>query len=168
MRLPWQKPYWPYGQPYWCSLSFKTLFRPIIKVSKSKSKRTYPINGFTLIDSLLALLVASILSLLLSALCMGVMKMASQQQNHQQEWALIQIRLLCAQAESAELKHGQIELTLMGKVTQLVIEKHRIVKKEGYEILMEQVDGRFFEKEKILYLQLGPKAYALCTQRLPS
>lgn len=168
MRIPWQKPYWHFGRLYWCSSFFKGLSKPILKVNRSKSKKNYQANGFTLIDSLLALLVASVLSLLLSALCMGVVKMASQQQDHQQEWALIQIRLLCAQAESAELKDGKIELTLMGQPVQLVIENHRIVKKEGYEILMEQVNGQFFEKEKVLYLQWGTKSYALCAQRLPS
>ena len=57
-----------------------------------------------------------------------------------------------------DLEDGYHYLSFEQKETYLIFDKHRLVKKDGYEIILNNIDSLKFEiKEAMVYMKLGRK-----------
>lgn len=110
-------------------------------------------NGFTLLDSLLAMLITSIVSLCMVVFfktCLGCLQMRT---SHQDQMAILQMREMAALSHSLHVEEEKLYMIYENQKIEVSFEKHRIVRKKGYEILMEHVDRAYFiEKDEGVYL----------------
>ncbi len=103
-------------------------------------------NGYTLIQTLLALLVCSICALILSLQASALRKMSCVSPPLQEEFAILQIREMAMLANAIDVENGVLILDQGRREERLAQDGKRLVKRPGYEILMEGVDQARFQK----------------------
>ena len=102
-------------------------------------------NGFTMIDALLSLLVFSTVTLCMLVFLQTSLKMLNMDMLQQEQMAVIQLREILSLSKAIEVQSH--ELTMNYK------DKDRLVKKEGYEILMEGVKNvAFYKRDEEIFL----------------
>lgn len=124
-----------------------------------KNKRADRIkrNGFTLAQLLVGMIVAAIIA----SICMlqaGVLvKGLNVMPDHQEQFAILQIRELVSLSAKASVRDRDLVLFENGKEETLQQDKNRLVKRPGYEILMENLEDVYFEQQ-------GQKLYLVYTK----
>lgn len=110
-------------------------------------------NGFTLAEALISMILAAIIA----SICMlqaGVLVKGIQvKPDHQEQFAILQIRELVSLSAHAFVRDRNLVLVDNGEEEVLELDQNRLVKRPGYEILMENLEDVYFEqKEQKLYL----------------
>ena len=117
-------------------------------------------NGFTMIEALFSLLVVSLLIGLLS----GFMQVASQiVKNHrdsQREFLVLQLRSFLAPTSSIRVDQGALEATIFHQSYRIEQDRDRLIKRGGYEILLENVEKVvFYEEEDKSYISIDKEEF---------
>ena len=104
-------------------------------------------NGFTLIEALLGLLITSIVSLLCVVFLQTALYIVGFEPLHQEQMAILQLRQILACSQDIQVESSKLRMIYQHDEIQIEQDKDRLVKLDGYEILMEGVDHIHFEKE---------------------
>lgn len=110
-------------------------------------------NGFTLSESLLSLLCAGIVSQLALCILQSSMRMLHHTQDAQDQMAMLQIRQIVALNRVCRVENGELIYVRGDEQGTISFHKNRLVKRPGYQILLEGLDAaRFEEREDGLWL----------------
>lgn len=114
-------------------------------------------NGFSLAEALLSLAVSSLVCLLLVMILSSSLRFWRASDQRQIQIAVLQLRSLAAEVSDL---YVQDEVLVLDASDPSVISFHnrRLVKKPGYEILMEDIDDAlFFQDGRSVWLQIERK-----------
>lgn len=116
-------------------------------------KRCTNHSGFTLIEVLVALFCMSI-ALLLVVECVRIMSHLSKHSYHSEDRiAIDQMRLLLVQSDHITTSQDALHFSYHKEPTYIELHNHRLVKRDGYEILMKDLDDvRFVKKGACFYV----------------
>ena len=110
-------------------------------------------NGFTMIDALLSLLVFSIVTLCMLVFLQTCLKMLNMDMLQQEQMAVIQLREILSLSKVIEVQSHELTMNYKHESIWIGQDKDRLVKKEGYEILMEGVKNvAFYQQEEEIFL----------------
>lgn len=123
------------------------------KTGDSAGKQPALANGFTMAELVMTLLIGVIISSILVLQTSVLLKGSRVVLDDQEQFAILQIREMLSLSRTAGIEENALVLELDGKEQRLEADKNRLVKRPGYEILMEQVSGiRFERKGESIYL----------------
>ena len=110
------------------------------------SMRSSATEGFTLSEMLLALGTAMLCSVLLTWMVrFFVIGIHTQQQLVQDQIAVLQLRLLCAEAQEVKIDADALQLRRFGEELRLDYHQGRLVRRPGYVIYLQAIDDALFE-----------------------
>lgn len=110
-------------------------------------------NGFTMIDTLLSLLVFSIVTLCMLVFLQTCLKMLNMDMLQQEQMAVIQLREILSLSKDIEVQSHELTMNYKHESIWIGQDKDRLVKKEGYEILMEGVKNvAFYQQDEEIFL----------------
>lgn len=110
-------------------------------------------NGFTMIDALLSLLVFSIVTLCMLVFLQTSLKMLNMDMLQQEQMAVIQLREILSLSKAIEVQSHELTMNYKHESIWIGQDKDRLVKKEGYEILMEGVKNvSFYKRDEEIFL----------------
>lgn len=110
-------------------------------------------NGFTMIDALLSLLVFSIVTLCILVFLQTCLKMLNMDMLQQEQMAVIQLREILSLSKAIEVQSHELTMNYKHESIWIGQDKDRLVKKEGYEILMEGVKNvAFYKRDEEIFL----------------
>lgn len=110
-------------------------------------------EGFTLLEVLVALLCISVACSLLLHVIVVMKTLSTNDYLVEDKLALHQMRFILAQSKEMGIMDGQLKFYYQGEPRYFVYDRKRIVKREGYEIFMQEVDDASFEeKEGCFYM----------------
>ena len=119
-------------------------------------------NGFLLIESLLALIVSSIVSLLVIVFLQMSLSLMQVKEHSQIEFSILQLRQELALCQSVELKGNQLYVLTNHEEKVYKFDQNRLVKTPGYEIFIEGVsNGKFYQKDQKIYLQWEKESFQI-------
>lgn len=102
-------------------------------------------TGFTLIETLLALLCISIAMVMLVP-CMNVMKSLLLERRYSDDRiALHQLRIMLAQARDVRMDVNTLQFQYRKEQITLSYDAHRLIRQPGYEIFLENIDAAVFQ-----------------------
>ncbi|WP_323088430.1 prepilin-type N-terminal cleavage/methylation domain-containing protein [Allobaculum sp. JKK-2023] len=128
-------------------------------LGKRKIKKA-PANGFTMIEALMALLIASIFASILFVQVRTAHQALHLPLDDQEQFAILQIREMVSLSKIAQVQNDQLILEEHERQETLQLDKNRLVKKPGYEILMEHIDAiEFFTQNGKLYLRYSKQGH---------
>lgn len=110
--------------------------------------KRYRKNGFTLIEALLGLMVSLVVSFLVVMLILTCQHIISLDTHQQDQFAILQIRQLVALSSEQEVQDGILYLIINHEEYEMGMDKNRLVRREGYEIYLENVEDVYFEQEE--------------------
>ncbi len=110
-------------------------------------------NGFTLLEALLSLFVAGIVSLLCVIFLKTCLQFVMIEPTKQNQMAILQLRQVAAISSEIHVENQKLYMVYERKDIELEYHKNRIVQRDGYVIWMEHIDeAYFYEKEDHIYL----------------
>ena len=110
-------------------------------------------NGFTMIDALLSLLVFSIVTLCMLVFLQTSLKMLNMDMLQQEQMAVIQLREILSLSKAIDVQSHELTMNYKHESIWIGQDKDRLVKKEGYEILMERVKNvAFYKRDEEIFL----------------
>lgn len=110
-------------------------------------------NGFTMIDALLSLLVFSIVTLCMLVFLQTSLKMLNMDMLQQEQMAVTQLREILSLSKAIEVQSHELTMNYKHESIWIGQDKDRLVKKEGYEILMEGVKNvAFYKRDEEIFL----------------
>lgn len=110
-------------------------------------------NGFTMIDALLSLLVFSIVTLCMLVFLQTSLKMLNMDMLQQEQMAVIQLREILSLSKAIDVQSHELTMNYKHESIWIGQDKDRLVKKEGYEILMEGIKNvEFYQQEEEIFL----------------
>lgn len=110
-------------------------------------------NGFTMIDALLSLLVFSIVTLCILVFLQTCLKMLNMDMLQQEQMAVIQLREILSLSKDIEVQSHELTMNYKHESIWIGQDKDRLVKKEGYGILMEGVKNvAFYQQDEEIFL----------------
>ncbi|MBM6677082.1 competence type IV pilus minor pilin ComGF [Faecalicoccus pleomorphus] len=110
-------------------------------------------NGFTMIDALLSLLVFSIVTLCMLVFLQTSLKMLNMDMLQQEQMAVIQLREILSLSKAIDVQSHELTMNYKHESIWIGQDKDRLVKKEGYEILMEGVKNvAFYKRDEEIFL----------------
>lgn len=110
-------------------------------------------NGFTMIDALLSLLVFSTVTLCMLVFLQTSLKMLNMDMLQQEQMAVIQLREILSLSKAIEVQSHELTMNYKHESIWIGQDKDRLVKKEGYEILMEGVKNvAFYKRDEEIFL----------------
>ena len=119
-------------------------------------------NGFLLIESLLALIVSSVVSLLVIVFLQLSLSLVQIKDYSQIEFSILQLRQELALCQSVELKGNQLYVLANHEEKIYKFDQNRLVKTPGYEIFVEGVpNGKFYQKGQKFYLRWGKELFQI-------
>lgn len=111
-------------------------------------------KGFTLVETLFALLALSICTLLLIPVLQIMNHMSHQMLDNQEMMRLMQIRYMLAQSSEVEVSPSAISFRYHQEDWSLSFHHQNIVKEPGYEIFMMHMEQVLFtQKNDCVYVQ---------------
>lgn len=114
-----------------------------------------PSNAFTLGEVLLALMVCVLCASLMSAQTSVLKKALELREDSQEQFAIVQLREMSAAARRVTVQGEKLILETPKKTERVEFDQHRLVKRDGYMILMEQIDSaRFYAENESIYLEV--------------
>lgn len=112
-------------------------------------------NGFTLIETLCALLCTLTVFMLCTAVLQSASQVLQNQKNQVVEFAVLQLREEAANFDQKSVEHGILRLENAAESFEILLDQDRLVKKTGYEILMFGVENAaFVEEGNEIYLEM--------------
>ena len=109
---------------------------------KKRSRR----NGFTMMEALLSLMITSIILMCFVIFAQTCLKMTQFDAMHQEQMAIIQLRQILALSKDIEVRSDCLEMIYRHEKISIVQDKNRLIKKNGYEILMENINHVSFQE----------------------
>lgn len=126
-------------------------------------KKSIP-NGFTMIEALIALFISLIVSFCAVVYLRTCVLFINYRPNHQDQFAILQLRQIAAVSKNREVREKSLYMIYEHEEIRIEFDRNRLVKRDGYEILMENIDNaEFVEEDEKVYLryQKGQKKYAV-------
>ena len=115
-------------------------------------------NGFSLIESILSLFIVTLSFSLLYCVFPLLSTVSQYDVSIEEELALSKLRETILYASDIEFSESELFFYSMEKQMTLVLEKNRIVRKDGYLIYMDGLESsRFIKKGKCIYLKYERK-----------
>jgi prepilin-type N-terminal cleavage/methylation domain-containing protein len=109
-------------------------------------------NGFSLLESLFALLVILILCSLATAFFHCSSTLVSLPNSHQNQLGILQLRQMLALSSSIEVNSDSISYIYNHKTFTISFSKDRLVKEPGYEIILSGIEAsEFFQEGESIY-----------------
>lgn len=106
-----------------------------------------------MIDALLSLLVFSIVTLCMLVFLQTSLKMLNMDMLQQEQMAVIQLREILSLSKAIEVQSHELTMNYKHESIWIGQDKDRLVKKEGYEILMEGVKNvAFYKQDEEIFL----------------
>lgn len=108
-------------------------------------------EGFTLVEVLVALLCVSFSTLLLTQ-CMLLLRSQSMSRYESEDRiAIDQLRILCMQGDQYQLQNSTFLFRYHGEPTWLEYHNRRLVRRDGYQIFLQDIDAATFHKKGDCY-----------------
>lgn len=105
-------------------------------------------KGFTLLEVLVSLFILSIGILLLSS-CIKIMKgLTMQNYASEDQIAVLQLRILLAKGDHMQILGKELHFEIAQNKQWLQLHNHRLVKRDGYEIFLKDIDDIAFIEER--------------------
>lgn len=116
-------------------------------------KKSIP-NGFTMIEALIALFISLIVSFCAVIYLRTCVLFINYRPNHQDQFAILQLRQIAAVSKDREVKQKALYMIYEHGEIRIEFDRNRLVKRDGYEILMENIEyAEFFEEDEKIYLR---------------
>lgn len=116
-------------------------------------KKSIP-NGFTMIEALIALFISLIVSFCAVIYLRTCVLFINYRPNHQDQFAILQLRQIVAVSKDREVKERTLYMIYEHEEIRIEFDRNRLVKRDGYEILMENIEyAEFFEEDEKIYLR---------------
>lgn len=116
-------------------------------------KKSIP-NGFTMIEALIALFISLIVSFCAVIYLRTCVLFINYRPNHQDQFAILQLRQIAAVSKDREVKESTLYMIYEHEEIRIEFDRNRLVKRDGYEILMENIEyAEFFEEDEKIYLR---------------
>lgn len=116
-------------------------------------KKSIP-NGFTMIEALIALFISLIVSFCAVIYLRTCVLFINYRPNHQDQFAILQLRQIAAVSKDREVKERTLYMIYEHEEIRIEFDRNRLVKRDGYEILMENIEhAEFFEEDGKIYLR---------------
>lgn len=116
-------------------------------------KKSIP-NGFTMIEALIALFISLIVSFCAVIYLRTCVLFINYRPNHQDQFAILQLRQIAAVSKDREVKERILYMIYEHEEIRIEFDRNRLVKRDGYEILMENIEyAEFFEEDEKIYLR---------------
>ena len=114
-------------------------------------------NGFSLAEMMLGMIVATVIASICMLQAGALIRGLNVKPDHQEQFAILQIRELVSLSAKASVRDGDLVLFENGKEEILQQDRNRLVKRPGYEILLENLEDVNFEQQ-------GQKLYLVYTK----
>lgn len=113
-------------------------------------------SGFTLVETIVSLIVVSV-SLLLLTMCLSLMKNSNKKMfNGEDEIAVRQIRLLYALSEKIVVNDKMMEFEYYGEEMHFVFTKNNLILKNGYQVFLKELSNvMFYKEDSCVYIQFS-------------
>ena len=105
-------------------------------------------KGYTMIEMLLSLFIFSLSMALLTMSIPLIHRLQDIHVDIEDEIALYQLRQLLLYASEIQYNEDELNFFYFEKEASLVLEKNRIVRKDGYVIYMEDIEKSYFTQKK--------------------
>ena len=116
-------------------------------------KKSIP-NGFTMIEALIALFISLIVSFCAVIYLRTCVLFINYRPNHQDQFAILQLRQIAAVSKDREVKERTLYMIYEHEEIRIEFDRNRLVKRDGYEILMENIEyAEFFKEDEKIYLR---------------
>ena len=116
-------------------------------------KKSIP-NGFTMIEALIALFISLIVSFCAVIYLRTCVLFINYRPNHQDQFAILQLRQIAAVSKDRKVKERTLYMIYEHEEIRIEFDRNRLVKRDGYEILMENIEyAEFFEEDGKIYLR---------------
>lgn len=116
-------------------------------------KKSIP-NGFTMIEALIALFISLIVSFCAVIYLRTCVLFINYRPNHQDQFAILQLRQIAVVSKDREVKERTLYMIYEHEEIRIEFDRNRLVKRDGYEILMENIEyAEFFEEDGKIYLR---------------
>ena len=125
------------------------------------SKKRLKPNGFTLSEALLALMVYMLITMLMVGIFQTGVGISRSEAGAQTQFAILQLRQILASSAEITLNGEEVNWYRGTDKYRLMFHNSRLVIRPGYQILMENVDGKFTRKQDHIYLLLDGCSYQL-------
>ena len=125
------------------------------------SKKRLKPNGFTLSETLLALMVYMLITMLMVGIFQTGAGISRSEAGAQKQFAILQLRQILASSAEITLNGEEVNWYRGTDKYRLMFHNSRLVIRPGYQILMENVDGKFTRKQDHIYLLLDGRSYQL-------
>ncbi len=127
------------------------------------TKKSIP-NGFTMIEALIALFITLIVSFCAVIYLRTCVIFINYRPNHQDQFAILQLRQIVAVSKDKEVKEKALYMIYEHDQIRIEFDRNRLVKRDGYEILIENIEyAEFIEEDEKIYLryQKDKKTYSV-------
>lgn len=127
------------------------------------TKKSIP-NGFTMIEALIALFITLIVSFCAVIYLRTCIIFINYRPNHQDQFAILQLRQIVAVSKDKEVKEKALYMVYEHDQIRIEFDRNRLVKRDGYEILIENIEyAEFIEEDEKIYLryQKDKKTYSV-------
>lgn len=117
-----------------------------------------------MIEALIALFISLIVSFCAVVYLRTCVLFINYRPNHQDQFAILQLRQIAAVSKNREVREKSLYMIYEHEEIRIEFDRNRLVKRDGYEILMENIDNaEFVEEDEKVYLryQKGQKKYAV-------
>lgn len=122
-------------------------------------------NGFTLVETLCALLCACIISMLCVAFLKMSVTLIDRRWSHQSQMAILQLRQMASMATYINVKEDDLHMRVNAKDLVVTYDRNRLVRQEGYQILMEDIiEAYFYEENEAVFLAYKDQAQSYIVQ----
>ena len=119
-------------------------------------------NGFLLIESLIALLVSTVVSLLVIAFLQMAVVFIQIKDTSQTEFAILQLRQELALCQTIKVKDNELHVIMNHEEKIYCFDSNRLVKTPGYEIFIEGIQkGKFYEENQKIYIKIDNDSFQI-------
>ncbi len=116
------------------------------------------INGFTLVEALVALMASGLVAVCFVLVLEACVHMVNQDVDHQEQFSILQLRQIAALSDHCKVENEWMVCSYMKSDIAVGFDANRLVKIDGYEILMEDIDyAGFYDQDDHIYLKWGKK-----------
>lgn len=108
-------------------------------------------QGFTMIEALLSLLCASFVCMLITQCAKLTVSALQPDYEAEDRLAIKQLQLLLAQSDHLHIVDHQLHFTYHQEEFYLTQYENRLVKRKGFEVIMQEIDRLEFQKQGSCY-----------------
>lgn len=116
------------------------------------------INGFTLVEALVALMASGLVTVCFVLVLEACVHMVNQDADHQEQFSILQLRQIAALSDHCKVENEWMVCSYMKSDIAVGFDANRLVKIDGYEIFMEDIDyAGFYDQDDHIYLKWEKK-----------